>query len=228
MAYVLGFFYADGNMEDASYLRGKYIRFNSTDKNLIFKIRKWLKSKHTIVQLKPIWSNGRKRYLLRIGSHKLYDSLTEKGLYPNKSLTIRFPAIPKQYLKDFTRGYFDGDGCVFLELSSGKSRKKIVKKLSIIFTSGSYDFLKKMNSELKKSIELTKDSVYKSNRSFQLRYSTADTLKLFKFMYDDFEQDTCLPRKVRVFLQYLALRPEKVDQTIRKIIYKFKNGHVAK
>jgi len=53
MAYVLGYWYADGSLEDASYLRGKYIRVTSIDKSTIEKIRDWLDSEHAIVVLKP-------------------------------------------------------------------------------------------------------------------------------------------------------------------------------
>ena len=120
MAYTLGYLYADGSLEDASYLRGKYMRVTSTDKSTIMKIRQWLKSEHSIVTMKPNWPNGKLRYLLRIGSHKLYDTLICLGLYPNKSLTVRFPKVPKKYLRHFVRGYFDGDGCVVCEMAKLK------------------------------------------------------------------------------------------------------------
>ena len=31
MAYVLGYIYADGNLDDSPYMRGKYIKITSTD-----------------------------------------------------------------------------------------------------------------------------------------------------------------------------------------------------
>ncbi len=37
MAYVLGFITADGSLEDASYLRGKYLRICSSDKEILFR-----------------------------------------------------------------------------------------------------------------------------------------------------------------------------------------------
>ena len=39
MAYVLGFIAADGSLEDASYLRGKYLRICSSDIEIIEKIK---------------------------------------------------------------------------------------------------------------------------------------------------------------------------------------------
>jgi hypothetical protein len=40
MAYTLGYLFADGSLEDASYIRGKYIRVSSVEKNNISKIKK--------------------------------------------------------------------------------------------------------------------------------------------------------------------------------------------
>src|SRR3989338_4130946 len=91
MAYVLGYLYADGSLEDSAYIRGKYIRVTSVERGSIERIKKLLKSDHTIVKEIPKLPNRKNRYLLRIGSHKLYNSLLNLGLYPNKSLTIRFP-----------------------------------------------------------------------------------------------------------------------------------------
>ncbi len=46
MAYVLGYFYADGSMYPSA--RGKYVLVTSIDESTIKKIKKWLDSKHTI------------------------------------------------------------------------------------------------------------------------------------------------------------------------------------
>ena len=69
MAYVLGYIYADGSLEDASYLRGKYLRFTSGDRTIVEDIKKALGSKHRIVKLPPTTKNGKDRYFLRIGDH---------------------------------------------------------------------------------------------------------------------------------------------------------------
>jgi hypothetical protein len=112
MAYLLGYLYADGSLENAPYIRGKYLRASSIDRELIENIKRELKSSHPIMRLKPTSNGGSVSFFIRIGDHALYDSLIVKGLAPNKSLTMDFPAVPKKYLFDFLRGYFDGDGCV--------------------------------------------------------------------------------------------------------------------
>lgn len=219
MAYVLGYLYADGSLEDASYLRGKYTRVSSTDKSTIIKIKRWLASKHTIVGERPTTKNGKVRHLLRIGNHKLYASLLRHGLYPNKSLSIQFPKIPTKYLHDFIRGYFDGDGCVHLKKSVKKVRPRILaKKLLIIFTSGSENFLKSLCDVLHTKLKLRNCHVFRGGRAFRLCYSTLDSILLFKFMYKNVTGQTLLKRKSNKFKKYFLLHPEKIDSAVKKVL----------
>src|SRR3989344_1919719 len=121
MAYVLGYIYADGSLNDSPYMRGKYVQVSSVDKSSIERIKRWLDSEHKITEAKPTFIGGRICFKLRIGSHKIYNDLFRLGLYPNKSLTVKFPRIPKKYFSHFVRGYFDGDGCIYFEKRKGKN-----------------------------------------------------------------------------------------------------------
>jgi len=218
MAYVLGYLYADGSLEDASYLRGKYVRVSSVEKENIIKIKNWLNSAHTIVNKKPTSKNGRLGYLLRIGSHMLYDDLVKLGLYPNKSLTIKFPKIPKKFLSHFVRGYFDGDGSVMIQRAKGKTQKFILKKLSVVFTCGSEVFLEKLAEEVKKVIKTDQEKVYKGDKAFMLSYSTGDSVKIFKFLYGTDTKEIFSQRKFNIFCDYFKRRPQRVDEEIKNII----------
>ncbi len=64
-AYVLGFLYADGSMENAPSIRGKYVRATSTDKDRIDLIKTKLSSGHSIVSEQKT-ANRKQSYLLRI------------------------------------------------------------------------------------------------------------------------------------------------------------------
>ena len=133
MAYVLGYLYADGNVMDLPYMRAKYVSVTSIDIDSIKRIQAWLGSSHRIIERASQWEHGNKTYTLRIGSHALYDSLFHLGLRPRKSLTVTMPEIPSRYFMDFVRGYFDGDGCVYLE--------KITRKNGLIRPRNSARFL---------------------------------------------------------------------------------------
>ena len=218
MAYVLGYLYADGSLEDASYLRGKYVRVSSVEKGNIIKIKKILNSKHTITEKKPTTKNGKTGYLLRIGSHILYDDLIKLGLYPNKSLTVKFPQIPKKFLNYFVLGYFDGDGCVMIQRAKGKIQKVIIKKLNVVFTCGSKDFLEKLAEKLKENFGINQLNVYNGHKSFMLSYSTEDSVKFFKVVYNNVKKDIFIKRKFDIFCEYFRLKPQRIDDIVREII----------
>jgi hypothetical protein len=204
MAYVLGYIYADGSLEDAFYIRGKYIRITSTDYDRIESIRTLMKSWHTIV-LEKQRKRGKQRFLLRIGNGKLFDALIQIGVTPQKSFTMLFPSVPRRYFGAFVRGYFDGDGCAHVDVIHGRP-----KRLLTIFTSGSKKFLESLHGRLQKDIGLIGNGLYKHGSSigtYQLRYSTRDSLKLFMLIYPrGLNKKLHLSRKYDIFMKYLKLR----------------------
>ena len=218
MAYVLGYWYADGSMYPS--VRGSYITVTSVDQDTIYKIKKWLESEHIIRESGSIWPNRKTRFTLRIGNKSLYKSLVGLGLYPDKSLTVKLPVVPDKYFDHFVRGYFDGDGCVSLYRTKGIKQDIIIKKLSIIFTSGSSDFLVSLCKILEEKLNLDQGKVYLGQRCFQLRYSTEDTVKLFKFIYGNClrKERLYLDRKFRIFEEYFKLRPSRIDVEIGLIL----------
>jgi hypothetical protein len=226
MAYVLGYIYADGTLINADYIRGKYITITSVDKDSIKRLRAYLNSEHVIFTRKPTHTKGKLQYGLKVGSHKIYDDLLKLGLYPNKSLTISFPDVPQKYLADFVRGYFDGDGCIYFEKSTGTQGQKIIKRLRTIFTSGSKNYLVKMEENLKK-IGLENGKIYKSQRAHQLVYPTKDSVTLFIRMYSNTGKNSFFMRKFNKFKEYFKSKSESID-IVEKIIKVHSYGHVVK
>lgn len=219
MAYTLGYFFADGTMIDCKEIRAKYISITSTDKDRITLFRSLIESEHTIICEPALSSKRKDRYILRIGSHVLFNKLTTFGLYPNKSLTVRFPIIPQGFLQHFIRGYFDGDGCVYLEKTKNINGKLIIKRLLVAFTSGSQEFLLGLGEALKK-VTNTEFRIYNSHRSHQLRYNTKDTMKLFEFMYNNVHGDLFTRRKYIKYKEYFSLRPERITSKSKVILEK--------
>lgn len=227
MAYVLGYIYADGSLDDSPYMRGKYIQISSIDEDSIQRIKNWLSSEHTITKKKSHFTGSKFCFILRMGSHKIYNDLFKLGLYPNKSLTVKFPKIPKKYLGHFTRGYFDGDGCIYFEKRKGSKGQTIIKRIRTIFTSGSKKFLEGMDSVLK-NVGIEKGRIYSSKRSYQAIYNTKDSIRIFKLMYAKTSINSFFMRKFKIFNNYFELRPKVIDKGIRKIIDCHINGVVAK
>ncbi len=230
MAYVLGFLYADGDIVDsAKSSRTQFIKFTSKDKDILYIIKAFILSEHPIHSRPPrktLFSDGRickssEIFYLRIGSRRMFADLTKIGLVPNKSKIIKFPLnIQNKYLNHFIRGYFDGDGCVHIKRAKNKRQKFIFKGLRIIFTSGSKIFLQELSFYLRKIVNINQNRVYDSKRSYQLCYSTSDSIQLFKFLYRNLLNNAYLKRKFKIFLKYFQLRPLRIDGDVEKILKK--------
>lgn len=196
MAYILGFFAADGTM--IKNKRGAhFVEFNSTDFDVIYKIRKHFKSNHKISTRVGVKSNYKIDYRLQIGSREMFSDLEKLGFTPNKSLKMRFPKIPIAFLSHFVRGYFDGDGCVSIGRFKFKERK--VKKLVITtrFTSGSKKFLEGLHLSLKQIVR--GGCLARKEHGFELIFSHLDTLALYGFLYNNVTKDLYLLRKYKKF-----------------------------
>lgn len=203
MAYILGFFAADGCMIKNN--RGAhFIEFHITDKDILEKIRTALKSSHKIskrernFKWKPV-------YRLQIGSKKMFEDLTLLGISPAKSKTLKLPLIPDEYLKDFVRGYFDGDGNVYANKYKRKGRNKLSITLLSGFTCGSKDFLKSLHEKLAGAANLSGGTLFNRDGYYRLYYSVNDSCKLYKFMYNT-ESNLFLPRKKNIFEKFFKER----------------------
>ncbi len=206
MAYVLGFFAADGNM--LKNKRGAhFIEFQSTDKEIINKIRKVLKTNLAIGKYQSKYKNHNKRYRLQIGSKEIFNDLLKLGLTPNKSLTLKMPKVPNKYLSHFTRGYFDGDGNVSISyyVRRARNNKKSITILSG-FTCGSKKFLEELFIKLKQLSNVFGGTLYHHSGAHRLFFSVKDSLVLYKFMYANTTNNLFLARKKKVFEKYFKLR----------------------
>ncbi len=197
MAYVLGFLYADGNIVKTK--RGThYISWYIADKDLLYDIRTTVKSEH-LIKLRS--SSTGKVYRLQIGSIEWFNDLVILGMTPNKSKRMKLPFIPTAYRADFIRGYFDGDGNVWVG-DTHKDRQKITRTIQVAFTSASHEFLISLRSLLRE-IGLTGGGIYinKSATYARLSFSVKDALKIYKIMYNAVHK-LLLKRKRRVFEKY--------------------------
>ena len=116
-AYWLGFIYADGNVT-GNRLR---IEIMYQDKYLLEELNKDLESNNKICNCESTHKyNG---YLINknnvyIGycSDKLVSDLNKLGVVPNKTFKLNsLPPIENELIRHFIRGYFDGDGTVYID-----------------------------------------------------------------------------------------------------------------
>lgn len=122
-AYILGFYIADGCLSGNKFV----ITISEKDKELLEKIRNYM-SPITKLIYKPERVNSKgivshPMYSFAFSCKELVTHLEKLGLGKNKTYLNKSikNVIPKEYMWDFIRGYFDGDGCI----SSSKVTKTI-------------------------------------------------------------------------------------------------------
>lgn len=184
MAYVLGYFAADGSMIRTSR-GGYYIEFTTTDRSILTQLKSVIASNHTISKRPLRNANWKPQYRLQLGSKAWFNDLEHLGFSSNKSNSMTFPHIPGELLADFVRGYFDGDGCVYCRQHFAKDRQKLRWVFAVRFTSGSERFLLSLLQRLHvHSICKGGFILQKHNkRGYELVFSHRDGLALSDFMY---------------------------------------------
>ncbi|TSC72859.1 MAG: putative DOD family homing endonuclease [Parcubacteria group bacterium Gr01-1014_38] len=202
MAYVLGYFAADGYMYRNP--RGShYVGFVSTDEELVRLVRSLIGTLNSIEVYRPKNKNWKTRYTLQVGSRKIFETLSDLGFSPAKSLTVSFPLVPLSVLSHFVRGYFDGDGCLSFGTYARKNRKSKAQVLFARFISGSEYFLKGLQSALLLG-EIGPGSLGHHGKNFRLQYGMHDSFRLYKLMYPTYAVP-CLLRKREKFERGLVV-----------------------
>ncbi len=208
MAYVLGFFAADGYIT-VNRRGGQFWCIQITDKELLENIKRAIKSEHKISVRLPNKPNENILYRIQIGSIEMCDDLRKIGFSERKTKNLAVPSVPTKYFSHFIRGYFDGDGNIWRgEIHKGRKTRHQVLKLA--FTSGSHEFLKKLHSKLN-LFDIKGGCIYrpKKKQFSRLQYSTVNALKLYDLMYNGNIEDFSglfLNRKRKVFEEFKSLR----------------------
>lgn len=165
MAYILGFWFADGNIFKKRFSIGQ----NSKRKYILEKFLKKMCSNY------PIRQDATGNCRFDILSEKIVADIKRLGGKENKSLDVEFPYIPYKYLSDFIRGLWDGDGSIFYDNWLGAYRS--------VLTSGSKNFINRTHCELKKHIDGLNGSISHDGNIFRLKFCKSDTKKLKSFLY---------------------------------------------
>ncbi|MEA2112529.1 MAG: LAGLIDADG family homing endonuclease [Patescibacteria group bacterium] len=203
MAYILGFFMADGYVFSSK--RGSnYFAIQIKDKELLFSIRSVIGSEHKIS--KRIHNKDKSIfYRLQIGSNEICEDLARLGIKERKTYRLKLPNnIPKKYFGDFVRGYFDGDGNVWTGFVH-KNRKTQTFVIHTVFTSCSKDFLNSLHNNIQKE-GILGGGISCKRSAFCLKYSVKDSLKLYNLMYNGLGNSLFLPRKKDRFEKFIKMR----------------------
>jgi len=111
-AYWLGFIMADGaiykSIRDTWSLT---IGIQGRDREHLERFKSYFNLPHPIASIQQILGNKIfPKCAIRLCSHYLIDDLGRYGIIERKSGQEKIDNIPKPFIRDFIRGYFDGDG----------------------------------------------------------------------------------------------------------------------
>ncbi|MHA6261090.1 LAGLIDADG family homing endonuclease [Sporosarcina sp. CAU 1771] len=183
MAWVLGLFITDGHVNNKLHT----IYFSQKDERILKLISKYMEADYILA---PTGST-RNTPTLIINSKIIKSDLEKLGIGPNKSMTIKFPNVPDEFLSSFVRGVIDGDGWVqktgyVMNITTGS--KIFATELLALFKSW------ELRSEITKTTSQTGRTIYRTWVK-----GKNDLPKLAKIIYHNISSDNyVIDKKIRM------------------------------
>lgn len=201
MAYVLGFWFADGHIT----------KNHNTNSSKTFGITQSTKDKYILENIKkvinfdgPVKEEQKSKYpksYLRIYSSEIYEDIIKLGGMEKKSSIIKFPEMPEQYIRKFILGFFDGDGCI--DISNNNTIKIVFTGGETFLQSIREIFLKFNIIDLQKSFGTFYKTKAKNNMTYHLDYTGYNAIKILQWLYEDVENtELFLKRKYYKFKSF--------------------------
>ena len=192
MAYIMGFFAADGNISKNG---------NRIQSQLSIKDKSQLEMIHNEIGGCDVYeylSNGYKSCGWHCYSAQIKKDLANYGIIPNKTGTLKIPKnLNKEYWKDFIRGYFDGDGSIFKD--NGGIRLSI--------TSANKEILEDINNYFKEN-NIKPSSILPDHTNVCIKFRSQASIDIYNLLY--YNHCLCLKRKKE---KYIELMKEKYNST---------------
>ena len=194
-AWLLGMFAADGYLPITNGASNRLVlSLQSKDRDVLEMIAKELEYEGSIHEYEG-WQ-GFPFVSLAITSKKLRQQFEKYGIVNAKTFKLyHLPDLPKEYMLDFIRGFFDGDGSIF--------EREEEKKVNSSFCCACKSFLEEiaqfLHDEYGFKIPTISEDVRHQHVNYSIRYYKADTLKLGSLFYDN--DYLALPRKKNFFFK---------------------------
>lgn len=191
-AYWLGFILAEGWLSEQKDMRvtpsrvsrRMGIELSTTDIAHLVLFKTAVQSEAKISQrTRKGKTKGINLCCIRIGSAKFCENLAKHTGVGSKSRKIKMPSLPAELKRHLIRGFFDGEGSVYIQ-KRGRQR-------TVSITSNAESFLKEIAAELDFPAKIYP---YKTTDCFKLSISKQALLaKFYNFLYRD--ASIYLPRK---------------------------------
>jgi len=195
--YWAGFFAADGHIRKNGQTCDLHLA--NIDLHHLEKFNKIIGRKNIIEYCK----DGSVRTTVS-GQWFVNDLNNNFGVSSKKSFTLRLSSkIPKEYLSDYTRGYFDGDGCITIAKYGGK-------EIPVANFTSNLEFLNTLRSLLTQEVEITLKSknnvtpIHKRGEKLNygsISFSGENAFKILDWMYKKSNSNTRLDRKFNTYIE---------------------------
>ena len=212
MSYVLGLTVADGcigikRIRKRDGAKQYYFNITSKDKNLLEKVKKAMRGEQKVYRKSSDYTNEKKYYFIQIGHQKICNDLIRLGVWPNKTYSLEPIEVPNEYFPDFVRGFFDGDGSVYIYKVNKETQIKVgFVRPNLSFIQGfNQNLCKKLNIPLK---SIHRDLPRKKNQTlakYSIIFYIEDCEKLAEFMYGN-NPALYLDRKRIIFKKWKSIK----------------------
>lgn len=193
--YWAGFLAADAWVGSNHKKKKIYVELAVKDIAHLYKMCIFLKRQKDAVKLKTITKNNNiyRECVLEVGNKQIvYDLVNNFNIVQAKSFILKPPhKMPKELIKYFIRGYFDGDGHI------GIHNDLIVFNI----VSGSKNLLEWIMQIINEEINI-KLKMYKKSNVHYIQTSGTKAQSIFNWLYKDSTQETRLDRKYERYLIY--------------------------
>jgi len=194
MAYVLGYWWADGYMRHRKDTGAHLIEFASIDRSHLELVAQVVGEAPSLRKI----SGPSLCYEIEFCSKEMYNDLLALGGMPNKSNVIGFPAIPAEHLVHFVRGFVDGDGTL-----AWNGDRPILQ-----IYSGSKRLLEAMAVAIEGQIGIPAPNVVANRALWYLKWSTTRAKCLAAWLYVE-NPGLALDRKAAIAAKFIAWQPKK-------------------
>lgn len=194
MAYVLGYWWADGCMRIKRNTSAHEIEIASNDREHLELMAGVIAEKYYIRKV----SAQANTFVITFCSKQMYYDLLALGGIPHKSRTIGFPEIPAELVVHFVRGVIDGDGTL-----AWNGDRPVVHLYS-----GSPQFLAGLAIAVERTTGIPAPNIATNRNNWYIKWSTIRAKCLAAWLYEQ-NPGLALDRKAVIAADFLCWQPKK-------------------
>ena len=187
-AYMLGFLYSDGCVNDITNIKDYKVQISlqEEDKEILEKFKSLLNYTGELRKIEPPkkYPNRKVQYQLMIDNKTFYESVVKNGVVPRKSYFAEFPYhIDEKYYKSFILGVYDGDGCLYNYRAKNANTITFTGTSQLINSIG--DIIEE-NLDIKKHVHIAQNSkIVDKNTRVLMFGGNIQVEKFLKWLYED-------------------------------------------